>query len=213
MLYCENCGANTRHRILRLDRATRAGSGRVGGVARCGRCRWTHPFESVSPARVKVVQILSTGKMSERSEVELSPRTPLEVGSPVPRASPPARVRRLDARDGRRVASAVAGEVATMWAVPDLGAMVPVSIVEGQRTRTTKLTVPPETKYTVGDFVTIEATRFVVTAVRARGKTWRHPGGSFGAGEVQRLYCRPMLVEWRGPRKLTRARPGPTRRL
>lgn len=213
MLYCDNCGADTRHRILRLDRTTRAGTGRVRGVARCGECRWTHPFESAPPARVKVVQVLSTGRTSERSEVDLSPRTSLHVGSPVPNSDTPARVRRLDTRDGRQVASAVAAEVATLWAVPDLGAIVRVSIVEGQRTRTTKLTVPPDTRYTVGEPVTIEATRLVVTAIRARGRTWRLPGEGFVAGEVQRLYCRRTPVERPGSRMFRGARSRPFPRL
>lgn len=198
VLYCENCGADTHHRILRLDRTTRAGTGRVRGVARCRECRWTHPFESMTPDRVTVAQILSIGRTSERSLIELPAHHPLEVGSALPDSSGTIRIQRLDTRDGRQVPSASSDEVSTVWAVRDVGATVPVSIVEGRRTRATRLIVPRDTRYAVGDRLTVSDTRLDIVALRARGRTWRRAGDEFPADEVQRLYCRPPALEGPG---------------
>jgi uncharacterized Zn finger protein len=193
VLYCENCGTDTHHRILRLDRTSRTKRGRVRGIARCRECRWTHPFESVAAETVAVVQILSLGRTSERSRIELPSHLLLEVGGSLPGSDGPMRVQRIDTQDGRQVPAASSDEVATVWVVRDVGATVRVSIVEGRKTRTARLAVPRDTRYTVGDRATVEGARLEIAALRARGRTWRHPGDTFAAEEVQRLYCRPVV--------------------
>jgi len=199
-LFCENCGVETRHRILRVDRSARVGSGKVRGVARCQECRWTHSFESAAPDRVTVPQVLSSGSTSVRSSVELPPRLTLHVGATLPGPEGPVRIQRLDTRDGRQVPSASASEVATVWAVRDVGATVPVSVVEGGRTRSTRITVPRTTRYTVGSQLTISDRRLEIVALRAEGRTWRRAGDTFEAGKVQRLYCRSIELEPSRPR-------------
>ena len=134
-LYCEMCDRTTPHRILRMDPVRKSGPRLVQGTARCRVCQWTHRFESRPPGRVGVARIVSDGKISVRSRVELPAHLHVQVGSGIPGSDEPFRVLRIDTRDGHRVRSALTEEIATLWAVRDAGAVVPVSIVEGRFTR------------------------------------------------------------------------------
>jgi uncharacterized Zn finger protein len=189
-LYCEACDRLTSHRILRMDPTRRDGSGSVRGTALCRVCQWTHRFESRPPGRVEVSRIVSVGETSERSRIELPAHVRVQVGSGIPGSDEPFRIQRIDTRDGLRVHEASTNEVATLWVVRDVGAIVPVSIVEGRLTRTARLIVPRETPYEVGGRVTVEGVRLSIVALRAKGRTWRRPGDAFVAGEVQRIYGR-----------------------
>ena len=189
-LFCETCDGFTPHRILRMDPTRRNGVGPVGGTARCRVCQWTHRFESRPPGRVEVAQIVSTGKLSERSRIELPAHSHVQVGSGVPGSEESFRIRRIDTLSGARVRSASTDDVATLWVVRDEGSVVPVSIVEGRITRVARLVVPPETLFEVGERVTANGTPLDIVALRAKGATWRRPGDRFPAREVQRLYGR-----------------------
>lgn len=136
------------------------------------------------------MEILSDGPTSMRREVELPIGRRLQVGSDLPASKEPARIVRIDLRDGSSASAAVAGEVATVWAVPDQGKVVPVSVVEGRRTWSTRITVPPETLLTVGATLRAEGLSVEVVALRARQANWRRPGDVFPAREVQRVYTR-----------------------
>jgi uncharacterized Zn finger protein len=208
-LPCENCGRETPHRILRLDRGSRP-TGRIQGVARCRLCHWTHAFSSEAPAQVEVSQILSMGGVSERSRISLPTRRRLQVGSGLPGSDRTLRIQRIDTRDGRQTAQASSDEIATVWVVRDLGASVAVSIVEGRETRSARLNVPRGTRYTVGERVTVEGTRLDIVALRAKGRTWRRPGDSFVAEEVQRIYGRRTSIPPAGRRDWRSVRERPT---
>jgi len=209
-LFCELCNGETPHRILRMDATRRSGVGPVGGTARCRVCQWTHRFESRLPERVEVARIVSAGRTSERSRIELPAHARVEVGSTVPGSDEPHRVRRIDTRAGDRVLSASTDEVATLWVVRDEGAVVPVSIVEGRFTRAVRLVVPRSTVFEVGGRVTAQGTRVDVVALRARGQTWRREGDAFPAGEVQRLYGRRSDTPPAGRSDWSRGRGSPS---
>jgi len=205
-LFCETCGRETVHRILRIDRSSRPGATAIRGTARCRECRWTHPFESVVPREVEVMRMVSEGDRTDRERIFLPVHHRVQVGSSLPGAAAPLLVRRIDTRDGRQVGSAAPEQIATVWTTRDVGAVVRVSVIEGRFTRTARLVVPPETPYAVGERVSVDGTRLEVIALRARGRTWRRPGDAFPAAEVQRLYARRTVIppagrrDWRSER-------------
>lgn len=211
-LYCEQCGEETPHRIFRVRRAAAEGRGTLSGVARCRRCRATHPFESRPQELTELQVIVSDGPRSTRQPLSLPPTERIRVGGPVPGPEEGLRVRRLDSRDGRPRTEADAREVATVWAARDSGAVVKVSVIDGAHTRPGRLVVPPETVFEVGGTATLDGERLEVTALRARGKTWRRPGDAFSAGEVQRLYGRRIARppagrrDWRSDRSMPSSR-------
>jgi uncharacterized Zn finger protein len=211
-LFCEMCDRPTPHRILRMDPVRRTGSDRVQGTARCRVCQWTHRFESRQPRRVEVARIVSQGGTSVRSRVEVPAGVHVQVGSGIPGSEEPFRVVRVDTKEGHRVHSARTDDVATLWVVRDVGAVIPVSIVEGRFTRTARIVVPREVEFEVGDRSTVDGTPLRIVALRARGRTWRQPGDRFRALEISRLYGRRTDMPPAGRSDWSRGRAIPSSR-
>jgi uncharacterized Zn finger protein len=190
-IFCDSCQKPTSHRILRLDPPPSKGPvGPIQGVARCRECRLTHRFRTESPRPVDLDVIVSEGARSARQHVQLPRRLRLSVEAEVPELAERYRILRIDTLEGRRVPAAWSEEVATLWVTNEIGALVPVSIVEGRRTRSLKVQFPPELRLAVAGAVRIEERDYEVSAVRARGHTWRELGDGFPAREVVRLYVR-----------------------
>jgi uncharacterized Zn finger protein len=189
-LWCENCGEETPHRILRLAPGTSPTAKAISGTARCRKCEWTHSFTVARPVEVEVSLIISDGPTSVRRRVRIPAGNRLELAGVVPGTEEPVYVRRIETHSRHSVSSARPGEVATIWASREAGAVIPVSVVEGARTWTSRLVLPRQSRLSVGDEIRVANSSVRVVALRARGRTWRLPGDSFGAEEVQRVYTR-----------------------
>jgi uncharacterized Zn finger protein len=188
-IFCDSCRRATAHRILRVVPGG-AGSGTVRGVARCKECRLTHPFESAPEATVDVRVVVSEHDRSSRSVVSFPRHRRVLVGSGLPSQDPTLRIRRIDLHSGQRATDARTEEIATLWLTREAPPSVKVSIVIGRLTRTTRLPYTAGTRYEVGTSVVVENRPLWISAVRARGHTWRVPGDVFPAEEVERLYVR-----------------------
>jgi CPxCG-related zinc finger len=122
-------------------------------------------------------------------------------------SGPPERVRRIDLARGGSARSARAGEIRTLWATATREAVVPLSLVEGRRTRAFRLVLPPATVLEVGQPVAVEGQRLTIHGLRARGRTWSEVGDRFGAAEVDRIYARRYAIPpagssgWSTPRE------------
>ena len=211
-LFCDHCGGTTPHRILRLDPRGRAPQTRIRGVARCRVCRLTHSFASLPEPRVDLSMIISEGATSRRGRVSLPGSRKLQVGSGVPEAEEPLTIRRIDDQNRRSPSQALAREVATLWVTRDTGAVVAISIVEGRRTRSTRLSLPHGTRLTVGDELSLEQGTVEIVGLRARRRTWRRPGDGFSADEVDRVYARRASMPPAGRRPWSRERGTPSSR-
>jgi len=210
-LLCENCGRETEHRILRVDRGTGASSGRsISGIARCRECRWTHPFRSAEPPTVEIRVIVSSGPRSRASNRRLPARTRIEVGASVPGDDDRARVVRIDRTGGRSVRAARAADIVSIWAVEDAGPRVPVSLIVGNRTRGLRIPSTPDRTFSIGDEVEVDRLRARVVALRGLGRTWKVPGDSLRAPDVQRLYARPIAMPPAGRSDWRRGRDSPS---
>lgn len=213
-LFCETCGAPTRHRILRIARERRTPDGRaLEGTARCSQCRWTHPFQLDLPDELTIPGVVSTGARSTPIGVRVSATQRLLVGSRVPdQAPPPLRIVRIDLRGGASATDAVARDVATLWLTPDGPRPIPVSLVLGSRTAVTRAELPPDHFLEVGATVEVAGGTLRVVGLRARNRTWTHVGDRFPAREVARIYTRRMDTPPAGNRRWTRSREMPSSR-
>ena len=209
-LYCEVCGSETPHRILRASGT--AGTGSLRGTARCRVCRHTHTFEIAPRPKQHLRVIVSVGSRSSRAARSFEPAEVLRVGEPVPGGAPGELVSKLERPDGRSVAEAAASQLATVWAVSvHLGAL-PVSIVEGRRTRSIQKRFPPEGTITIGESIDIEGRSYRVTTIRARGRTWRFDDEKLPVAEVTRVYVRRNEIPPAGRRDWIRSRETPRAR-
>ncbi len=203
-LFCETCGEETLHRLLRVD----GGGGRraVAGVARCRVCRWTHPFVSARPRQARVELIVSAGPATAHRSAELPATALLRVGEPIPGGPPGALVRRLDLHDGRVLEVAPAHEVRTAWLATPGPPRVRVAVVEGARSHTEYAETPPGTRLEVGAALRLARGMVAITALRARQQTWRRPGDAFPADEVSVVYARRIVRPPAGRSPWRRAR-------
>jgi uncharacterized Zn finger protein len=215
LIFCANCGRETLHRILKVSGR---GSARIEGLARCNDCRWTHAISFARPSLQSIRQILSRGPLSVASTLSLPSHERITVGHRVPGAPTPVRVLRIDAPSGHRVSSERVEKIAAIWVTPDEGASVPVSIVEGRRTRPARVVLPPQTLLSVGAEIRVEGDRLFIAALRARGRTWRREADGFEAREVQRIYARRTSIppagksDWSRGREIPRSRASATSR-
>ncbi len=212
LLMCENCGEETPHRILRMAPIRARSTGHLSGTARCRKCEWTHRFEFIAPSTVEVAEVVSEGPRSIHRRVALPAGEPIEVGSSVRDRDGSLTVERIDSRTGRSLHSAKPEEIGTIWLTRNVGAVVPVSVIEGARTWTDRLTVPPTSWLGVGDAVSVRSTPLRIVGLRARGRTWRLAGDGFAASEIQRVYARRADTPPAGRRAWSTGRGRPTSR-
>lgn len=192
-IYCESCGEVTPHRILRIEGGALPEPGAaIRGTARCRTCRLVHPFRSEPERRVELVQIVSDGGRSAPVRRSFAPDVHLQVGSNLPDVEPPARILKIDRHDGRSVRQGRAEDAATVWTSVVLGTRVPVSVVEGRRTRAARVEVDPSEPFEVGRPFDLNGLSYVVAALRARGRTWHDLGTVYEAREIERIYVRRM---------------------
>lgn len=209
-LFCDACGRVTTHRVVRWDR-TRSGAGR-SGVARCRECQWTHRFAVHPVEEVEVDLITSRGAISSREKLRLPGSVELVVGADLPGSRPPMRVHRIDLRHGGSAPRAAAALAGSVWVSPHLPPSVPVSILEGARTRTTRWSPGPGIEVGVGETVQVDGLRLRVVALRVRGRTYRRAGDRFAARDVDRLYGRRTVsppagrADWSQDRETPRSR-------
>lgn len=190
-IWCESCGEETPHRILRLDPRRRGVGPPVSGIARCQSCRLTHPFVSIPHRPLLVETVVSDGARSERRTTELEPGATLRIGDTVSSAGTPLRITRLEAKAGVRVRGELpARDLLRIWGSRQVEPMVRVALVEGRRSRTIKVPVSGLPRLEVGATFRLGEASLVVSALRARGRTWRRPGDGFPAEEVSVLYAR-----------------------
>lgn len=209
-VFCENCGRATPHRILRLDRTAASRPERLRGVARCTECRLTHPFESAAKEEVDRILIVSSGPSSERRSIRLPRFARLEVDRELPGVDPPVVIRKLDLPSGRSTDRATASEVATIWAVRDIGAVVRVSLVEGARTHPATVQLPHGTELEVGAMLDVDGVSAEIVALRADGHTWHRPGDRFSCDRVDRAYVRRTAMPPAGRSDWRRSRESPS---
>ncbi len=217
-IWCEVCGVVTAHRILRGEGRGQVSASLWKGTARCQRCRWTHPFEVPRPSTVEVAEIVSEGARSVRRRTNLPRGRRLQVGSGVPESTEALRIRRIETRSGTSSSEALSEDVVTLWVTRDVGAVVPVSIVEGARTRTFTRAWPPDTPLEVGMRLKVDRSQVEIVGLRAVGRTWRRPGDRFPAREVGLIYARRRAMppagrsDWRSGRGIPSSRASSTSR-
>lgn len=213
VLYCDACGKETVHRILRITRAA-AGQSRtaIAGVARCRECRWTHPFLSAREEAAQLEAVVSSGATSRRETLELPSSQVLRVGEPLPRPGPGVRVSKIDLQDGSTATVAPARQVRTVWGVEDGPRFLRVAVLDGPRSSTERVPVTAEMRLRVGSSLRLAGGPVTIVALRARGRTWRRAGDEFGAEEVGVAYGRRTVRPPAGRSAWSRERVTPSSR-
>ncbi len=197
-LPCPTCGETLRHRVLHVKegaaRSEARGNSRspLEGIARCAICHTSHPFVLQPKTLCPVSVIVSEGPESVRTDVDLPEDRLLELDGTLRVNGRPVRISRIEGPMARNLPRARPSQVVALWTVPTDELHLPLSVVEGSRTRPLHIMARGDQEIRVGDVLHLEAEgeSVEITGVRGRGRTFQDLGDALPAREVQRIYAR-----------------------
>jgi uncharacterized Zn finger protein len=186
VLKCAHCGEVVPHRVLR---GKIAGKDEIvfEGVVRCSKCDSVSNVVTREPKPISVPLIVSWLERSERTSLEFSPDEDVTVGEELDLADTKVEVTAIES-EGRRISSAPAKSVGTIWAKRIDQVRVKFSVNKGNRTVPHEVLAAADEEFEVGEIVDLGKERAVVHHIRTRQRTVR--GGRVQADEIVRMYGR-----------------------
>src|ERR671930_1255932 len=180
VIKCAHCGEVVPHRVLR---------GKIGGkdelvfegVVRCSKCDAVSNVITREPKPITVPLVVSWLERSERASLEFSPDEEVAVGEELDLGDTRIKVTAIES-GGRRVPSAPAKSIQTVWAKRIDQVRVKFSVNKGNRTVPHEVLAAPDEEFEVGDIVDLGKDRAVVHHIRTRQRTVRE--GRVAADEI-----------------------------
>lgn len=183
---CPVCGEETPHTVLKGQFPP--GGGSFTATVSCNVCGHTHQVELTIPGDVVINLIKSFEGTSERSTITFPEDEMIKVGEEIYEGEHTLLIKAIEMKDGRRVKSARASDVATLWTVKYDTVPVKVSINRGGRTTSHKIYAHPDELFYIGDVIVVGRIRGVIKHIKTRiGMIHR---GSAPAREIVRVYCK-----------------------
>ncbi|RLF68550.1 MAG: hypothetical protein DRN57_03665 [Thermoplasmata archaeon] len=187
-LFCEICGEETPHRILRGSISSDENAG-FDGTVQCVPCGSVHSAHLDMEKPVKVPAIISEGSSSTKTSMELYPHELLRVGEEMMWDGHNLRITSIES-GGRRLDRAQAEEVSCLWLKNYDTIDVKISVVEGANTRSQKLTAAPDEEFAVGDLMDLGRTKVVVTKIKTERRMVYREGSPVEARRIKRIYTK-----------------------
>jgi uncharacterized Zn finger protein len=190
MAICPACASKELHDVLK-----RRGSDQL---VRCTECGSVHNVASTTPAAPQttgVAIIVSSGEISARycielpSDHEVCTGDELLVDDPSADEVHLAEVASIESC-GKRVSSAVAAEIDTIWSRAIDRVSVKVAIHNGTRTRSVRLQEYGDREFTVGGIEEISGRKCRIIRIKTRERGFRkHSGDVVFAKDVKRIFA------------------------
>lgn len=181
---CPACGVSGEHEVLKENGDL---------TVKCVYCGHVHKVNlSAGPGEVKRRVVVSQGGESFPTTVSLNPKESLEVGEE--------RVLECDEgifgveitsleSDKKRLSSAEAGDVETIWARSIDNVEVPITIHGEYNSESYTLQVPGDYEFSVGEKENVDKNKFEITYIISRdGEKWSYKGDSVSAKDIKRIY-------------------------
>ncbi|HIE32201.1 MAG TPA: hypothetical protein EYP67_07480 [Methanosarcinales archaeon] len=190
MAICPACASKELHDVLK-----RRGSYRL---VRCIECGSVHNIASTAMAArqtTSVAIIVSRGEISERYSIELPSDHEVCTGDELLVDDPSAdEVHLVEVASiesyRRRVPSAAAADIDTIWSRAIDKVSVKVAIHDGTRTRSIRLEEYGDREFTVGGIEEISGGKFRITRIKTRERGFRkYKGDVVCAKDVKRLFA------------------------
>lgn len=183
---CPVCGEDTPHSILKGQFPP--GGGSFTATVACNVCGHTHQVELTIPGDVVIRLIKSFEGSSERSTITFPEDEVLKVGEEIYEGEHTLLIKAIEVKDGKRVKSARASEVETLWTVKYDTVPVKVSINRGGRTTSHKIYAHPDELFYIGDVIAVGRIRGVIEHVKT--STGMIHRGAARARDIVRVYCK-----------------------
>lgn len=187
-LYCEGCGEETPHRILKGKLGPTMESG-FDGTVQCIPCSTVHPAHIEMEKPVDVRSIISEKARSTRTEIEFFPREIIRVKDEIMWEDHNLLVTAIE-KGSRRVEKAEASEVDCIWLKLFDTVEIKVSVVEGSNTKSERMEAAPEEEFAVGDLLEFGRMKVVITKIKKDRRMVYREGSPVQAREIKRVYTK-----------------------
>jgi uncharacterized Zn finger protein len=185
---CPDCEEETLHEVLK-GRETKRATYVFDGVVRCKECGKTSHLTIREAGDVQLPTIVSKGSASERKLIGLAGDEVIAIGDEFVIDGVTIKVTGIEV-GARRVRSAKASTVDTLWAKNFDTLNVRFAINMGHKTISKLVEATPTETYTVGDELTFGRLRVRIKSIKT--DTNMLYNGTAEAHEIKRIYAGPL---------------------
>lgn len=182
-IFCPVCGNDTDHSLIKSGQEN---------LVRCEECETVHSIQIERERLVNLKVIVSSDRESAPYFIKIPARDILSVGDELLVDDPAREVvmtQISSLETDRRVESAQADSVKTVWARATDQVPLRVSVYNNGLTRPFKISVPGNEVFEVGDSRKIKGTRFEIVKIKLRGEGF---ADTAEAKDIQRVWGREI---------------------
>ncbi|HPT37631.1 MAG TPA: HVO_0476 family zinc finger protein [Methanothrix sp.] len=182
-IFCPVCGNETDHSLIKSGQEN---------LVRCEECETVHSVQIERERLVNLKVIVSNDQQSAPYFIKIPARDILTVGDELLVDDPAKEVvmtQISSLETDRRVQSAQADSVKTVWARATDQVPLRVSVYNNGQTRPFKISVPGNEVFEVGDSRKIKGTRFEIVKIKLRGEGF---ADTAEAKDIQRVWGREI---------------------
>ena len=182
-IFCPTCGADTDHTLIKSGQEN---------LVRCEECETVHSVQVERERLVNLKVIVSSDRESEPYFIKFPAKDVLNVGDEL-LVDDPARdvvmTQISSLETDRRVQSAPAGSVKTVWARATDQVPVKISVYRNGKTRSIKISTSGDEIFNVGDARKEQGLRFEIVKIKLRSEGF---ADGAAAKDIQRIWGRDI---------------------
>jgi len=180
---CPECDDITTQDVLK----GKAGKDSLDATIKCHDCGLTRTTTIRFPKEIEVRMIISNGSESLSTSAILEDDDLLKVGDEFHTDSGNlVRISSLELLQGKRVKSARATEIMTIWTISFDTVHVKVSINDDRKTHSKTVPSSPDDEFTIGDILSFDDMDCLIHSIKIQGRMLRR--GSAEARNIVRVY-------------------------
>ncbi|UCF08410.1 MAG: hypothetical protein JSW28_01605 [Thermoplasmata archaeon] len=183
---CPSCGEESLHRIIK---------GRLGdkkqitldALVKCSSCGFRHHSVIKQEKSVSIPIIVSQEAQSKRHKMELPGSETINIGDEYQLDRGTVKITGIETAN-KRVKSAAANEVKTLWAKKFDRLKLKVSINKGSKTWSRTIWAVPDEEFFIGDVIRIKGQNVAIHAIKTKDRHIKTGGAE--ARDIVRLYAK-----------------------
>jgi uncharacterized Zn finger protein len=182
-IFCPACGADTEHTMIKSGQEN---------LVRCVECETVHSVQVERERLVNLKVIVSNDELSEPYYIRIPAKDVLHVGDELLVDDPAKDVVMTEISSletDRRVSSAPAETVKTVWARATDDVPLKISVYRNGNTHSFKILVAGDEVFEVGEARKVEGFKFVIVKMKLRGEGFADMAE---AKDIQRVWGREL---------------------
>lgn len=187
-LECPGCGKETLHKILKGEVGTKGEEVTIDGVIKCQDCGNTRHKTIRENSAIDIPVIVSWKDASYKEDLSLYPEEWIHKGDDLLIDGIRVKVTSIELEGNKRVKSAKADDIVTIWTIEHEKELVKVSIHKGRNSVSKTLEAAPEEEFFIGDRLDIGKYDTVIHRINTTEGTIDR--GKAKAEDITRIYTK-----------------------